>query len=258
MRKLLSFLLAAVMVFSLAACGDDNSTPSGGANNTGGESSGSSTPGSSKSGELDADIKIIPGKNAMDGLKGDFSVSWVIYTGWSQTLCHIGANRYYCSDRTNDESRRDYEKNVISYSALVSGKYYDWAPIYMKGLEEPKTRLATYIDWDELLEDQLDYDGIDEYCGLSSWLQMSLDWTNGTRHKVQRKHEIDTDMTFVGTEEIAGVMCDVVKLFDWEYAFDPNTGLMFRFTDYREKSNPIRFLVTEYTDSPTELGTYPG
>jgi hypothetical protein len=254
MKKLISFLLAAVMVFSLAACGEDSSTPSP----SGNSQSASSTPNSTSASGLSGDIKIIPGKNALDALTTDFSFTWKTYTGLTQTLCRIGADWFYSYDYTNMNPGYEPDTDGIVYCAFVAGDYYEWSPVSMDGLEEPKKRLTSYKDWDELLEDRLDYDGFDEFGSLSTWLQMSLDWTNGGKRTANLKHIIQKEMEFKGKEEIAGVMCDVVLLYDYEYAFDPDSGILFRFTNLREKSNPVQFVVVEYDSNPEKLGAYPG
>jgi hypothetical protein len=265
MKKLFLLLLAAVMVFSLAACGEDSSTPSP----SGNSQSASSTPTSSTTASgLSGDIKIIPGANALDAFYVNFSITWTTF-GTKYTLCRKGKDWFYASDYRQAENKDQFEgSDRVHCSAFVAGEYYMWFEGDANAPGNPRERLGAYANglWDELLDEQLDYDGLDDFGSLSTWLQMCLDYTNGVKLKANTKHFISDTMTLIGTEEIAGVMCDVVEykttstfLTDYEYAYDPQSGILFRFRDLRrEPADQIQFLVTDYTENPATLGTFPG
>jgi hypothetical protein len=78
------------------------------------------------------------------------------------------------------------------------------------------------------------------------------------------RYDLSENLELLGTENIAGVECDVVgsdNLFaKFEYAFDPVTGLLFRFgwlsKDGTTEEIPYSYTVTEYTDAPATLGLY--
>ncbi|MDR2926824.1 MAG: hypothetical protein LBV41_01265, partial [Cytophagaceae bacterium] len=117
---------------------------------------------------------------------------------------------------------------------------------------------------DELLEDVLDYSGMTDSGTPSTWLQMCYDYANPDQTDLWLRYEISDNMVLSGTENIAGVDCDIdisdTMFNKTEFAYDPATGILFRIgtLDIGGESEeiPYSYTVTEFTDAPATLGTY--
>jgi hypothetical protein len=89
-KKWIAFLLVALMMISLAACGEDNNTPSGADNNTNGTNSPTgNTPGNSSGGGLNSDtpndgnyITPVTEENYKSIIKQYYGVDFELPDGW--------------------------------------------------------------------------------------------------------------------------------------------------------------------------------
>ncbi|MDR0380761.1 MAG: hypothetical protein LBH86_02015 [Oscillospiraceae bacterium] len=217
--------------------------------------------------------KMIPAAWAMEVLPENFLIKWETKGGWLYTLARKDGSWLYASDGSQSDS--DWASDYATYYAAVlqpDGSYQNYE--YTDENMTPRER-----DWftssnetvDDALLNILDYEyesGMSDSGNLSMWVQMCKDYADGTS-SAQMRFSITGSMVVLRTEEIAGVVCDVVGnegggMFgtEQEWAYDPTTGLLFRYSkdDDYDSETPLDdfFKVVEYTDSPATLGNYPG
>jgi len=276
-RKLfLITALALCLILALSACGGNsdnnsglpNSPTSNPANSPSGNPSSSQTdapsgggelPSDDGAGRLSGDVKIIPGDNAMDILPENFSITWKNEDDYHSTVTRKDGSWYYSyENRFND---------LTYYSAAIiqsdgSFKNYEWDSENTTPIQR-EWFTSSYATADDLMIDLFDFNGYTESGTLSTWLQMCKDYKAGKKCDACTRFYISDNMVKTGSEVIAGVTCDVVSVggvfSSQEYSYDPETGMLFRFGSKGSGGGGMTysFTVTEYTDSPATLGTYP-
>ena len=208
--------------------------------------------------------KVIPAVSALEVLPENFSISWIGVTQVTCTLSRVDGNWFYSLDWDSVEGN-DIEM-AYYFAAIMqedgSYVYYEWdndSP----GIGEPREGFSVYDDIDGLLAEMLDFSGWSD-ASLSTWVQMSFDFEEGSLFtSTNLRHSITNNMEKTGSEEIAGVECDVVlndALFlETEYTYDPATGILFRLGSKNpdEAEMNYDFTVTEYIVNPERLGTFP-
>ncbi len=219
---------------------------------------------------LSEDVKIIPGASALDAFPANFSITWTDVTEGSRTLLRKDGSWYTCVDMR--DAKPDYQRETIDFHVAViqpDGSYTYYGSDSEEGSTyQEKARFDSSNETlDSFLEDRfaLDLIGATEFGTPSTWLQMCKDYEDGTPGTTSIRFIISKLMKKQKTEVIAGVPCDVV-LYDGgfmgskEYAFDPETGILFRFGAKRDQESEMEYTytVTEYTVNPATLGNYPG
>ncbi len=207
---------------------------------------------------------IIEGDSALDAFPENFSITWRMSYGLKQTICRYNGSWFFCYDSTEQE---DYSGSV-SYTAAVlqsDGSYC----YYMWGGSDSTPRQTDNLGYsnktlEEYLEDYVDKEAYDS-AGISTYLQMCKDYNLGSSFGPTNYHYgLGENIVMTDSVVIAGVTCQVLynsSLWsEYEFAFDPQTGLLFRYSENTDSdsSTPMEVLyeVIDYTDSPTSLGTF--
>jgi hypothetical protein len=215
--------------------------------------------------------KIIPGISAEDVLPENFSITWKLSYGLKFSLIRKDGDWLYCSDSREEEGASDYSSayyNVAIKQSDGSYKFYSYSQSNSDSApsapRESEHFTSTAKDFKDTLNNILDCeDGYGMDYSLSTWLQMSKDYGKAAgTESANMRHEISENMTIAKTEEIAGVTCDVAESKGWgesrEYAYDRETGVLFRYSVIANDEKKDEFLVVEYDKNPSALGNFPG
>jgi hypothetical protein len=209
--------------------------------------------------------QFIPGDSALDVLPDNFLISWRLYYGYKYTIARKDGNWLYCSDGREADDANEYSRAYYSVAIKQSDgsyKFYRYTDAEMTP-KESEYFTSTTASLEDVVMGEGIFDGIGftSNGSLSTWLQMSKDHLEGT--STISRFSVSSSMKLIGTENIAGVACDVVEsgVFDFEkqdYAYDPATGILFRFGKIENDTMVYQFEVTEFNLNPSTLGNFPG
>jgi hypothetical protein len=214
--------------------------------------------------------KIIPGENALFALPKNFHIEWSDHTKIKYSLTRKDGSFLYCYDAREAGSAWKTDDAVYNAAILQKGgnfKYYEYTSADMT----PKENSGFFPSGetiDESLAIILDFQngvGTNEFGSLSTWLQMCKDFKDGTAKKWNSRFSIIESMSVLSKESIAGITCDVVTSgekstnFPEEFVYDPDTGLLFRYSiQDEEKTVTDHFIVNKYDNNPSSLDNFPG
>jgi hypothetical protein len=213
--------------------------------------------------------KIIPGISAEKALPENFSITWKTDYGYKRTLIRKDGDWLYCADSREENDADQYSSAYYSVALAQGGgsyKFYQYSASMSGSTTKPRESqnfTTTASDFQTTLNNIFDCEyGYGMDLSISTWLQMSKDFADGTNGKGNMRHKIPENMVITKTETIAGVTCDVAASESWgptyEYAYDPQTGVLFRYSKTESGNTTDYLLVTEYSANPSALGNFPG
>ena len=191
---------------------------------------------------------LIAGTSALEKLPENFEIQW----NSGSTLKRKDGSWLF-STVYSLEGRKWLRCSAALLQSDGSYRYVQWKKSEAVG--QPSTRFTTtHNTLEDCLAEAFDTDGSNEYCSLSTWLQMCTDFEAGTTDTYWMD-AITGDFVKAGETTIAGVRCQVVVCDnDWqysEYAFDPQTGILFRHvTKNYNGDKQTTFLVNKYIIDP--------
>ena len=205
MKKLLAILLAAMMVFALAACGENTDNPSGNEN----------TPGTSQNGGENNNS----GENNNGETNGNGSNDVTVSTEWYTKPFHIKGTVY-------DDNEPDGEMEII----------YDGEGLLIWNGEDGE---YAYMDGDTLMEKRfereedvidLTYEGTSRSTSILDFMENQADFLGGIIFYIENL----SDYKQVGTETVEGFDCvkyqsdEDVLGNTYEFWIDKATGVFVK------------------------------
>lgn len=203
--------------------------------------------------EMQAEMPtVIAGNDARDAFPANFRICWTRHDDSRATLVRLDESLHLAIESAS---------GAAEHYAAISG---DSGFEYYKRTESGVTGKSDKREFEKQLNMLLDAEGSAEYPCASTWLQMCRDYLdNESDGKACTAHRISANMEKKKSVIIAGVECEVVfrdEIFsgcDEEFAFDPETGLLFRYgTEGDDNTIEYKYLVTEYTDAPASLSFF--
>lgn len=191
---------------------------------------------------------LIAGKSALEQLPENFEIQW---NGGSTLRRKDGS--WLSSTVYTLDGRKWLRCSAALLQPDGTYRYVQWNKSEAVG--QVSVRFTqTHNTLEDCLDEAFDTDGSNEYCSLSTWLQMCTDFENGTTDTYWMD-AITGDFIKAGETTIAGVRCQVVVCDnDWqysEYAFDPQTGILFRHvTKNYNGDKQTTFLVNKFIVDP--------
>lgn len=209
--------------------------------------------------------KIIPAANALEILPDNYDIE-VDYGFMKARYARKDGNYFYAYSYPEEDGEAGYSR-ADAYIKNDAGGYdqYSSTTNYGGGYAEDakfnKEGTVTEEKLQELLADWYDFEGYDDNGNLSTWGQMSKDFRDGVSFLgANSRFSISQSLEKTGTENIAGVDCDVCQDSGWfsqnSFAYDPNTGIMFRIVKTESESDEVVMVITKYDTNPSSLGNY--